>query len=222
MDKLKGAFLTEARNRCEILASFLNASAKSESGARVQRLATNLITLEKLLDGFVRTKKHMTAGGLPGVKFCAWTANKEAETLVHDTDRLLAKYTFRPKLPTFIRVTKHGVPSVAALTEGVQRERRYGKPIPISETEAAHMLLFLAEGRGLAYLLQCSECQQWFADQRKGQEYCQLSCKKKANRRKHRAGWNEYMRKYRADHLDNVLHGRVRHKPRKGKRNGKK
>lgn len=198
----------------QTLVSFLNAAANTPVGERVERLHAHFVNLQDLLDAMVKAEKHMLAAGAgdpPNVRWRVWSADKKIRPVLESTNRLLARYRFVPRLPPVL-----SGPAVAAESEGMRRERKYGDVIPISETKAVALLVGLAEWRALGFLRRCANCREWFVARRGIDRYCKLACSKQAYRQRHGEEYNEYMRKYRAKRLDHELHGRV--KKRKGKR----
>jgi hypothetical protein len=129
--------------------------------------------------------------------FCFWGADKRINVLLSETNRLLGRYKFQRSLPAFLPREKSGRPDIVALTKSIGRERKYGKQIPISETAAVDLVLWMAEWNGANLLRRCPVCQKWFVATRKDQKRCGLSCNKKAYRQKHRKTSAAYMRIYR-------------------------
>src|SRR5271167_715925 len=161
-----------------MLAEFLN-SASVSAQHRVLRLRDCCLRLQEHLDDIARTGRHVEFAPLSFVRagkeivqpgwYCAWGADKRVSRLVGETNRLLARYTYRRTVPFIFRVTQGELPTLRADVEARTKTER-------EETTAVDMVLSLAEWGTLDWVQPCPVCKRWFMRARKDQVFCSQQC----------------------------------------------
>jgi hypothetical protein len=164
-----------------VLARFLS-NGSTPAQRRVLRLRDCCLRLQEHLDDIARTGRHVTYAPISFVRagkeifqpawYCAWGADKRVSRLVRETNRLLARYTYRRTVPFVFPVTQGELPTLRADAEArIKTERE--------ETTAVDMVLSLAEWRTLDWVQPCPVCKRWFMRGRKDQVFCSQQCLQK-------------------------------------------
>jgi hypothetical protein len=163
------------------LAQFLN-GASSSTQRRVLRLRDCCLRLQEHLDTIAQTGRHVMFSPVPSTRagkeiyrpawYCAWGADKKVGSLLKETNRLLARYTYRRAVPFMFPVTQGELPTLRADVQARLKAER-------EETLAVDVLLSLAEWRNLDWVQPCPVCKRWFMRGRKDQVFCGQQCLQK-------------------------------------------
>ena len=185
-----------------MLAQLLN-GAKPSAQVRVLKLRDCCLKLQEQLDSISQTGRHIVFQRTPYIQaghvmsrpawYCLWAADKRVARLLRETNRLLARYTYRRTIPTVFPVRQGELPTLRTEAQVRLKTER-------EEAMAVDMVLSLTEWRFLDWVQPCPVCKRWFMRGRSDQVFCGQQCLQKhfvAQRDPEEQA--AYMRKYRKD-----------------------